>query len=80
MSNNLYHWHDEVMVKLEMQELYREIEQIRLINDAGLSAPGLFERLVIALGSKLVEMGQRMREQYTAPRQYYQSTSSKLST
>jgi hypothetical protein len=75
MNNNIYSWHAEVMVALERQELEREIASIRLLNDAGLSNPGLIERALIALGHKLVATGQRLSRQYTSPNQAYQTTS-----
>lgn len=74
---NLYHWHSEVMVNLEMEELKREVDSIRLIRDAGLTNPSLFERAAIAIGNSLVRLGRRLYENYTQPRQAYQVTSSK---
>jgi len=79
MNSNLYSWHDEVMVALERQDLEREIQSIRLLRDAGLSNPGWLERTYIAAGNALVKWGQRLRENYTAPHQAYQNTSSKFS-
>ena len=76
--NNIYHWHDEVMVALEMENFKREMESIRLLRDAGLSNPSWFERLIIALGNKLVKVGRRLNEEHTAPTQAYQTTSSKF--
>jgi len=75
--NNLYHWHNEVMVNLEMEELKREVDVIRLLRDAGLSNPGLFERAVIAFGNILAKFGDRLRKNYTDPHQAYQVTTSK---
>lgn len=75
--DNLYHWHNEVMVRLETEEFKREMDGIRLIHDAGLSNPGLFERLAIALGDSLVKLGQRLHTNVTEPHQAYQVTSSK---
>ncbi|HLO18423.1 MAG TPA: hypothetical protein VK206_26560 [Anaerolineales bacterium] len=46
MNNNLYHWHAEEMVKYEMQEIEREIEQARLLKEAGLDRPSLLARAV----------------------------------
>jgi len=79
MNSNLYSWHDELMVALERQDLEREIESIRLLRDAGLSNPGWLERTYIAAGNALVKWGQHLRENYTAPHQAYQNTSSKSS-
>ena len=77
MNNSLYHWHEEVMVSLERQDLQREIESIRLLHDAGLANPGLFERVSITLGKILVKWGKSLNELYTAPHQAYQVTSGK---
>ena len=38
MNNNLYHWHDEHMVRHEMHEIDRAVQQARLLREA---APGL---------------------------------------
>jgi hypothetical protein len=76
--NNLYSWHDERMVALEMDSFRREIESIRLLRDAGLSNPGWLERVFIAIGNTLVKTGQQLRENYTTPRQAYQITSGKF--
>lgn len=67
---NLYNWHAEVMVALEM-------DSIRLLHDAGLANPGLFQRTIIALGNSLIRLGQRLKENFTDPRQANQVTSSK---
>ena len=75
--NNLYHWHNEVMVNLEMEDFKREIDMIRLLNDAGLSNPSLFGRMVIAIGKSLASFGNRLYKNYTDPRQAYQVTTSK---
>jgi hypothetical protein len=37
MNNHLYHWHDEHMVRYEMQEVDRALEQARLLREAGLA-------------------------------------------
>ncbi len=76
--NNIYHWQNEAMVNLEMENFKREIESIRLLRDAGLSNPGWLERTIISLGNRLVKLGEHLRKEYTAPTQAYQSTSSKF--
>jgi len=76
--NNIYNWHNEVMVRLEMEELKREMDSIRLIHDAGLSNPGLLERTVIAMSNALVKLGQRLHDSYTNPHQAYEVTTSKF--
>lgn len=75
--NDLYSWHSEVMTNLEMRDLELEIDRIRLIKDAGLSNPGLLERIGIALSNAMIRIGQRLNAQYTAPHQAYQVTSCK---
>jgi hypothetical protein len=78
MNNSPYSWHDEMMVRIEMENFRREIEAIRLLRDAGLSNPGWLERMFIAIGNALVKKGKRLSENYTTPHQSYQVTSSKL--
>jgi hypothetical protein len=80
MENNLYTWHSEVMVDLEMAELRREIDNIRLLRDAGLTNPGWIERSLISFGNSLARVGKNLRENYTEPRQAYQVTSGKLAS
>lgn len=75
--NDLYHWHSEVLVTLEMEKFKREIDAIRLLHDAGLSNPGVFERAAIALGNALINLGGRLKRNFTEPNQAYQVTSSK---
>jgi hypothetical protein len=75
--NNLYHWHDEVMVNLEMKEFKREMDAIRLLHDASLSNPGLFERTAITIGNALVKLGQHLYRNFTEPHQAYEVTSGK---
>jgi hypothetical protein len=76
--NNLYHWHDEAMVATKMAEIDREMVSIRLLHDAGLSNPGLFERTAMAVGKGLAKLGQRIHKSYTEPRQAYQVNSGKF--
>ena len=78
--NTIYHWQNEVMVRLEMEELKREVDSIRLVHDAGLSNPGLFERFAIALGNILTTLGNRLHEAYTHPHQAYEVTASKFAS
>ena len=76
--NDLYHWNAEVMVYLEMEEFRKEMDSIRLLHDAELSNPNLFERIAIGIANAMVRLGNRLRETYTNPRQAYQVTSNKL--
>ena len=80
MANNLYSWHDEMMTRLEMREIEREIDEIRLIKDAGLVKPGLLERIGVSLGKALTKAGNNLREQRTSPHQAYQNTSCKIAS
>jgi hypothetical protein len=61
MNNNLYHWHDEQMVKHEMQEVDRAVEQARLLKEAGLSSPNLLARAVKAVHNLLNARRARVR-------------------
>jgi hypothetical protein len=78
--NNLYHWHNEVIVATKMADTLREMDSIRLLHDAGLANPGLFERSVIALGKGLIWLGQRLYKDYTEPQRAYQLTSGKIAS
>lgn len=75
--NEIYRWQTEALVALERQEFKREMDNIRLIRDAGLSNPGVFERTAIALGKALMKVGGRLHKEYTDPQQAYQVTSCK---
>ena len=50
---NLYNWHDERMNELKLKEIHQEIEHQSLLKEAGLSEPGIFSRLLRALGNWL---------------------------
>ena len=80
MENNLYTWHNELMVAMEMRELRRELEHINLLRDAGLKNPGWIERALIVIGSFLAKYGKNLRDNYTDPHQAYQMTSGKLAS
>jgi len=75
-----YHWHDEAMVQVEMRELYREIEHIRLLHDASQTKPGWFARQFAKFGNWMSRTGASIHRRYSvlAPH-YYQSTSFKFS-
>ena len=75
--NDLYHWNAEVMVTLEMEEIKKEVDSIRLVRDAELSNPGLVQRTAIAIGNTLVNLGRRLHKSNANPRQAYHTTSSK---
>lgn len=61
----------EELMWLKRESLMREFEQIRLVRAARISNPGLIERAWLYLGRVLIQAGQRLREQYTSPRQTY---------
>ena len=69
MNNNLYQWHNEQMVRYEMQEVDRAVEQARLLREAGLSHPGWLTRVLKGLvnllnaRSKSVQARRRMESQ-----------------
>ena len=78
--SSLYSWHDERMVRLEMKELYAEIEQIRLLQDASQSRPGWLTRQRTNLRSWMSKIGLPLKQRRSVPiPQYYQSTSFKFS-
>lgn len=79
-SDNPYSWHSEVMTILEMREIERGIENIRLIKDAALAKPGLLERIGIGLGVALVKKGTNLHSQRISPCQAYQITSCKIAS
>jgi hypothetical protein len=78
--NNLYHWHDEKMVGHEMQELRREVENARLLREAGLIRPNWLARQARALGSWLVAIGKVRQERASAGQPASQSFKKKLPT
>jgi len=78
--NSLIHSHTEAMVKLEMEDCKKEMESIRLIQEAGLSNPGLLEKMAITIGKTLVRLGHNMKDKYLEPHQAHQVTSRKLAS
>lgn len=53
MNNNLYSRHDEQMVRHEMREVDRAVEQARLLREAGLSGPSWLSRAAKVLRNVL---------------------------
>ena len=53
MNNNLYSRHEEAVVRHEMREVDRAVEQARLLREAGLSGESLVVRAVNALRNLL---------------------------
>jgi hypothetical protein len=75
-SNPVYF---EKMNALQQQAVYREFADIRLMQAAGLSNPGLVERLWLSLARILMTSGQRLHERYTLPRQTYLDSAARFS-
>jgi hypothetical protein len=53
MNSNLHQWHAEHMVRYEMHEIDRAVEQARLLRDAGLSGTNWLTRLLNGLSNLL---------------------------
>ena len=62
MNKNLYHWHDEQMVKHEMQEVRRAAEQARLLKEAGLAGTSMLSRIANLLRNLLNARRKRVRD------------------
>jgi hypothetical protein len=63
MNSHLYHWHAEQMVRHEMHEIDRAVEQAHLLREAGLSHPDRLTRLLNHLSNLLKERRKNFREQ-----------------
>jgi hypothetical protein len=61
MNNNLYQWHDEQMVRHEMQEVNQAVAQDRLLREAGLATPNLLTRVAKALEKLLPSRRERKK-------------------
>jgi len=75
--NNLYHWHNEQMVKHEMQEVNRAVEQARLLKDAGLADGNLLARALNAFRKLMIRRGNEPQDDRSAGRQSNQSHTDK---
>lgn len=75
--NNLYQWHNEQMVKHEMQEVNRAVEQARLLKDAGLADGNLLARALNAFRKLMIRRGNGPQDDRSAGQQPYQSHSDK---
>ncbi len=73
--NNLYNWHDERMVDLEMKEINRELEQAKLLREAGISGTNWLASAFGALRNWLIAMSERLRNRRSTEQPYRQSTS-----
>jgi len=69
----------ERLVKLKMQEIQREVEQARLLKEAGLSGESWLVHAVNALRNLLIARKKSFQDQHTNASQTCQCTSGKLS-
>jgi len=63
MDNNLYNWHDEHMVRHEMREVDRAVDQARLLREAGLVGENWLARAGRVLGNLLNARRKRLQNQ-----------------
>ena len=61
MNNNLYQWHDEQMVRHEIQELNHAVTRDRFLREAGLTTLNLLTRVAPVLG-KISPVAKRTEE------------------
>ena len=73
MNNNLYSRHDEAMVRHEMREVDRAVEQARLLREAGLGGENAVVRAVNVLRNLLRARKNALRGQRSAGSQVYRS-------
>jgi len=71
MNNNLYHWQDERLVELKLREVDRELEQARLLKEAGLSGANLLSRAFAALHNLLLARSKRLQDHRSVEHQSY---------
>jgi hypothetical protein len=69
--NNLYHWHDERMVDLEMKEINREIANANLLKESGLSGTDWLARALNGLLDLLGTRGRKPQDHRPVERQSY---------
>lgn len=77
--NDPYHWHAELMVKHEMQEVDRAVEQARLLREAGLSRRSLLARAIDILRSLLVARKKSIPDHHSETPRTYRPANDKLS-
>lgn len=75
IMNNLYSWHDEKMVSLKMQEIDREVKEIRLLREAEKSNPGWLARNAEILGGMLIRLGEKLQKRNSAKQNSARSNS-----
>lgn len=78
MNNNLYKWHDEQMVRHEMREVDRAVEQVRLLKEAGLSGGNWLARAVGALFNLAFMRKNRLQDNRSTEEQAYPAQSGKV--
>jgi len=71
MNNNLYQWHDEQMVRHEIQELDHALAPDRLLREAGLATSNLLTRDAQALGKLLPSRIERKKRNRYGGQQPY---------
>jgi len=76
--NNLYSWHDERMVDLEMKEIRREIGQACLLTEAGISNGSWLARAVAALRNLLITRDKGPQDRRSIEQISYQSCNDKV--
>lgn len=76
--NNLYHWHDEVMVELERREIDREIANANLLREAGLAGTDWLTRAVKGLVGLLSTRNRNVEQRPPMERQSYPARSQKM--
>ena len=72
MNNNLYSRHDEQMVRHEMREVDRAVEQARFLREAGLSGPGWLSRAAKSLRNALEARSKRSQDHASRGARSYQ--------
>jgi hypothetical protein len=78
MNNNLYHWHDDFMAELEMREVRRQMEHVRMLKEAGIPGDGWLVRAVKALGNLFAVAWKMFRDRRFIEHQAEQSKSEKF--
>jgi hypothetical protein len=76
--NNLYQWHDEVMVDLEMREINREIANANLLREAGLAGTDWLTLAIKGLVKRFRTRGKDPQDRGAVERQTYGPRSEKL--
>ncbi len=71
--SNLNNWHDEWMNELKQHEIRKELEQIRLIKEAGANGSGWMVGAGKALGNLLAALKQDRHGHRPAKRHVHQS-------